>query len=692
MKTGTKPLLQPILMILAIVSLLSVSFLGPRPVVSAAAAKGKPAFEQKGAIVLSVGESFKLEIVNKPSGASYYWSSDKKSVSAVDQNGLVKASSVGSANITCKITINNKAEFLAVKVTVKEAHVNPSMEPAKVSVDKNGFDSSGRMVAYFGSPVIDGNTDPVWNKAQAVSPKYASSNIDTSATIKALWDDRALYILAEVKDKNLSVQSGTPYMQDSVELFLDENNNKSQEYGTDDLHFRVNYENVLSVDNGNAERFYTSARKTKDGYIIESRIALNTNPENGKVLGIELQVNDAKGSERVGTINVFDSTGSAWNDTTKFGEVLLTGKSKGDVSGLNSYDLINLIKSSLKLDLKLYKNANIVTDAIANAFTENVLRDQKVTQEQLDKQYSVIKDAIGKLEMTEEAANEKYFKPVPDEYRMESGKPGTIESLSYKAANLTGGTDDKKLNVYLPYGYDASNPDQNYNVLYLMHGGGENENLLFGGPGQSKELKKILDNMIASGDIEPLIVVTPTFYGGKDDVSLFHEELINTVVPLVETKYNTYAKSGSLNDLKSSREHRAFGGFSMGSVTTWYTFIHALDYFKYYLPLSGDSWVLEQRGGGLHPKETAEYLANVARASGYDPQDYYIFSATGTQDIAYPNLKPQIDAMKLLTDVFVYSSDTKKGNFYFIAADGGTHAWNWVNQYIYDILPDLFRN
>ncbi|MGO4268506.1 sugar-binding protein [Paenibacillus sp. TAF58] len=370
----------------------------------------------------------------------------------------------------------------------------------------------------------------------------ASSNIDTSATFKALWDDRALYILAEVKDRNLSVQSGTPYMQDSVELFLDEHNNKTQEYGADDIHFRVNYENVLSVDNGNAERFYTSARKTEEGYIIKARIALNTKPDNGKVLGIELQVNDAKGSERVGTINVFDSTGSAWNDTTKFGEVLLTGKTKGDVSGLNSYDLINLIKSTLKLDLKLYKNANIVTDAIAKAFAENVLQDQKVTQEQLDKQYAAIKDAISKLEMTEEAANEKYFKPVPDEYRMESSNPGTIESLSYKAANLNGGTDDKKLNVYLPYGYDASNPNKKYNVLYLMHGGGENENLIFGGPGQSKDLKKIPDNMIASSVIEPLIVVTPTFYGGKGDVALFPEELINTVVPLVETKYNTYAQ------------------------------------------------------------------------------------------------------------------------------------------------------
>jgi hypothetical protein len=41
-----------------------------------------------------------------------------------------------------------------------------------------------------------------------------------------------------------------------------------------------------------------------------------------------------------------------------------------------------------------------------------------------------------------------------------------------------------------------------------------------------KEMKKIIDNMNANGDIEPLIVVTPTFYGDKEDTALFHEELI----------------------------------------------------------------------------------------------------------------------------------------------------------------------
>ncbi len=687
MKVGSRSLLHPPLALLTIVSLVFMIFLGPLSSVSAAAAKAKPAFSTKGAVTLSVGDTYTFEVVNKPAGATYQWSSDAKSVVTVDKNGSVKAIGAGNATVSCVITVNKKKETLSAKVIVKEA---PVKTPARIPVDKNGLDAKGRIVAYFGSPTIDGTADPIWNQAEPVSPKQVSGTTDVSPTFKVLWDDRALYVLAEVKDKNLSVESGTPYMQDSAEIFLDENNDKNKEYGADDLHIRINYDNVLTVDNGDASLYYSDTRKTKDGYVIETRIALKTKPENGKALGIDLQINDAVGTERVGTLNVFDATGTGWNDPSKFGEVVLTGKGKNDVSGLNPYDLMNLIKSTLKLDFKLYKNASIVTDAIVKVISESLLGGAKVTQQQIDGQVAAIKAAIGKLVMTDEAANEKYFKPVPDDYRAESDKPGTIETLQYSTPNLENGMDEKKLHVYLPYGYDASATDKKYNVLYLMHGGGENEDLIFGGPGQSKEMKKILDNMIARGDIDPLIVVTPTFNGGKNDVAFFHEELVAKVVPLVETKYNTYTKSGSLADLKASREHRAFGGFSMGSVTTWYTFIHALDYFKYYLPLSGDSWIIEQRGGGLQPEKTAEFLADVARKSGYKPQDYYIFSATGTADIAYPNLKPQIDAMKQHKDVFVYSSDTKKGNFYFIAADGGTHAWNWVNQYVYDILPDLF--
>ncbi|WP_195262886.1 alpha/beta hydrolase-fold protein [Clostridium sp. 1001275B_160808_H3] len=316
--------------------------------------------------------------------------------------------------------------------------------------------------------------------------------------------------------------------------------------------------------------------------------------------------------------------------------------------------------------------------------------------------YEIIKDSL----------KDKDFKILPEEYRIENKKQGTIERLEYKVEDLEKSNNIKHLNLYLPYEYEATDKNKKYNVLYLMHGGGEDENLLFGGPGKNTELKNILDNMIANCDIKPLIVVTPTFYGVKNDLKndeelchvetidhslpiietkYFHNELINDLIPFVETKYNTYTSSANKEDLKASREHRAFGGFSMGSVTTWYAFINCLDYFKYFIPLSGDCWALAQKAEGNMAKETAEYLAKVAKDSGYAPKGYYLLCASGDLDIAYPNMKPQIDAMRELKDSFIYSSDLKEGNFYFIVGHGGIHNWHWINQFIYNILPDLFN-
>ena len=283
------------------------------------------------------------------------------------------------------------------------------------------------------------------------------------------------------------------------------------------------------------------------------------------------------------------------------------------------------------------------------------------------------------------AAGEKYYKPLPSEYKNISSKQGSIQQLSYTWGNAT-----KNFYVYLPNGYNQSDTSKKYNVVYLMHGGGEDETLLFGGPGQNKELKVIIDNMIAKGDIEPAIFVTPSFYKGTNSESTFHQELTKSIIPLVETKYNTYLASTSTADMKASRDHRAFGGFSMGSVCTWATYINCLEYIKYYMPYSGDCW---DKSGGSSAQQIAAYLASIPKKYGYKaPHDFKIFCATGSEDIAYPNMVPQINAMKQITDTFIYSNDPVEGNFYFMVANGGTHWWGYVNQYIYNVLPDLFKD
>ena len=98
---------------------------------------------------------------------------------------------------------------------------------------------------------------------------------------------------------------------------------------------------------------------------------------------------------------------------------------------------------------------------------------------------------------------------LPTKYVLSyKGECGTIESITYMAKDYLGDGPEaeKKAFVYLPAGYDES---KKYNVLYLCHGiGGDENEWGFNNPAGSR-VKRILDNLIGEGSIEPLIVVTP---------------------------------------------------------------------------------------------------------------------------------------------------------------------------------------
>ena len=76
----------------------------------------------------------------------------------------------------------------------------------------------------------------------------------------------------------------------------------------------------------------------------------------------------------------------------------------------------------------------------------------------------------------------------------------------------------------------------------------------------------------------------------------FHSELINDITPAAEGKYSTFATDTTEEALIASRDHRGFGGFSMGAVNTWCTFRYAMDYFRYFMPMSGSYGEAEDTG------------------------------------------------------------------------------------------------
>ncbi len=345
------------------------------------------------------------------------------------------------------------------------------------------------------------------------------------------------------------------------------------------------------------------------------------------------------------------------------------GKSTFLLGDVNSDGVINAIDLSLAKQLALSDSFALAADVDCNTIVDG--DDVKwfaayVSCQTTDYPEKAEPPVPEKVPYTYNSAVS--YHTAPDKYFDTIANHGKVINETYTGINGT-----KKMNIYLPYGYDES---KQYNIFYLMHGGGENENTCFNDDKINIDI--MLDNMIAKGDIEPMIVVCPTFNNCPDGAGDVWNEMRKTIIPYVEGKYSTYAKSTSEADLKASRYHRAYGGFSMGAGSTWNMFINNLDICAYYMPLSGHCW------GG------AGAITNAIDKFGFKKDEYFVFAATGTEDIAYGNMVPLLNTLKNDSH-FTYTSDFSKGNLYFLEAKGNVHWWPQVRHYIYDALPSFFH-
>jgi S-formylglutathione hydrolase FrmB len=199
---------------------------------------------------------------------------------------------------------------------------------------------------------------------------------------------------------------------------------------------------------------------------------------------------------------------------------------------------------------------------------------------------------------------------IPAEYKRAAGKTkqGTITEESYSVKNYINSsrqlvTDQiispgeagretvkgegiiKPCNVYLPAGYDPLDKSTRYNVLYLLHGVGGDPYEWFRGSGMEDGnyiLCNILDNLIANGEIAPVIVVFPNGRSAYDWMDrtfnsagtnmlgfyYFDYELRYDLIPFIESKFNTYAniKNTTLAGIEYNRIYRAVAGLSMGGM------------------------------------------------------------------------------------------------------------------------------
>ncbi len=178
-----------------------------------------------------------------------------------------------------------------------------------------------------GSVAVDGDaSDAAWATVKEL-PLSINLGSNVEANAKVLWDDEKLYVLVDIKDGDLNKDSGDAWQQDSLEVFIDENNAKSSSYQEDDKQYRINYVNEHSFNGTKCveENIESAAVVTDDGFRIEAAFKwTDITPAVGSKVGFELQINDANASgKRSGTLSWADKSGNGYASPEVFGTILL---------------------------------------------------------------------------------------------------------------------------------------------------------------------------------------------------------------------------------------------------------------------------------------------------------------------------------------------------------------------------------
>ncbi len=196
--------------------------------------------------------------------------------------------------------------------------------------------------AAKGTPIVDGQKDEAYLGAEVI-PMTIRLGAEANASAQVMWDEYNLYVFAQVEDAVLDNTSSQAHEQDSIEIFVDENNAKADSYQNDDAQYRISYVNDLSINTPDAssKTVKSVAVQTTYGYAIETAFAwTEITPELGDEIGLELQINDAKDGKRTGTLSWYDKSGNGWSTPSVYGTVKLVDNAGYDVEDEDLGDVL----------------------------------------------------------------------------------------------------------------------------------------------------------------------------------------------------------------------------------------------------------------------------------------------------------------------------------------------------------------
>lgn len=222
----------------------------------------------------------------------------------------------------------------------------------------------------------------------------------------------------------------------------------------------------------------------------------------------------------------------------------------------------------------------------------------------------------------------------------------------------------RRIYVYTPPGYD-NNTNTKYPVLYLLHGGGEDER----GWGMQGRTDLILDNLIAAKKAKPMLVVMPDGNTGttgfnEQYLRAFENEMKDVVIPFVESNYRAETDAGS----------RALAGLSMGGIQTLYAGLRNTTLFSY-LGVFSSGWLAAQK-----TLSDPQYAFMKENADKINRQlKLFWIAMGGKEDIAYNNCKIMLSRFDEMKIKYTYSEYP------------GGHTWPVWRNNLYSIAQLLFK-
>lgn len=253
--------------------------------------------------------------------------------------------------------------------------------------------------------------------------------------------------------------------------------------------------------------------------------------------------------------------------------------------------------------------------------------------------------------------------PEGDYYRPQQGiDHGQVRSIYYYA-NAT--QEWRHAMVYTPAEYEKGK--KRYPVLYLQHGMGEDET------GWSKQghMQHIMDNLIASKEVVPMIVVMESgdvkapFRGGDNRQGFseygasFYKVMIQDLIPTIDSKFRTL----------TDRDHRAMAGLSWGGHQTFDLVLNNMDKFAWMGAFSGAIFGLDVK---------TAYHGVFTRPDEFNKRIHYLYLSCGSEE-------------NFGTETLVKSLRDNGIKTDFYVSPGTHHEWLTWRRCFRQFIPHLFK-